>query len=79
MLKIMVRDRDKIYFKGDAASLTSFNDAGEFDILQGHANFITLLKKKIVIDKNLKSQNEIEVDRGVLSVSADEVAVYLGF
>ncbi len=77
-LNISVKDRKKVYFEGNASSVTSINIKGEFDILPMHADFITLVKKYVVVDRGLATQQQFEIDNGVLAVLANKVYVYVG-
>lgn len=76
-LEVYIRSRKKDYFKGLASSITSINEKGEFDVLPLHANFITLIKDFIVIDKKTQAEQKIEIKTGVLSVSSNKVDIYL--
>ncbi len=78
MLTVYIRDRKKIYFFGKAYSITSFNDVGEFDVLETHANFTTLVKDYVIVDKNLPTQQRMEIENGILSIRRDTVKVFLG-
>lgn len=45
-VSVIVANTDKVLWSGIAASVSSFNSDGPFDILAGHANFITLIDAK---------------------------------
>jgi F0F1-type ATP synthase epsilon subunit len=77
-LKVVIRNRKKTFYEGSAESVTSFNDTGEFDVLPQHARFITIIKDKIIVRKDKQQKQEIDVDKGVMKVDANEVDVYLG-
>lgn len=77
MLKVSIKSRTKNLFEGAATSISSFNDTGAFDVLLSHANFITLIKQAIFIDKGLASEKKLDITSGVLSCTNDEVSVYL--
>ena len=79
MLKAYIRDRKKIYFDGQAASVTSINDTGEFDILSNHAAFTSLIRDFVTVDKGLPTEKKFEVEKGVLNVKNDNLRVYVGF
>lgn len=76
-LNVSVRSRKKTYFKGGALSVTSLNDEGEFDILPEHANFISLIRSYIVIDKGLKSEQKFVISNGISRVKENKVEVFL--
>lgn len=78
MLNVLVRDREGIKFEGEASSVSSINTAGLFDILHEHANFISLIKKRLSIIEASGKKTEFNVDSGVIQVLNDKVNVYLG-
>ena len=78
-LQLKIKSATKTHYDGEASSITSYNDTGVFDILPQHANFITVIKEKIIVNKGLEGQVEVKVENGVLSVKEDRVDVYLGF
>ncbi len=78
-LKVDIRNRKEQFFYGDAKTVSSVNDTGEFDILPQHANFVTLIKAYVLVDKNLPTEKKFEVDNGVLAAKTDAVDVYLDF
>lgn len=77
-LGLNMRSRTKSYFNGKVHSVTAYNDKGELDILPLHTNFVSLVKKYVVIDAGLSSQQRFEFDSGVLSVQENTVDLYVG-
>lgn len=68
----------KNYYEGDVASVSAANDTGDFDILAGHHNFITLLNPcDLVIRVKQKEDEVIKITRGIMQVKADDVVVFL--
>ena len=43
-IKLFMRSRNKVFYDGSITTLTSVNETGEFDVLETHANFITMVK-----------------------------------
>ncbi len=78
LIDIVVRDRQGIKFDGKAKAVTAFNDTGKFDILPHHANFITILRKKMTIHKSDGNIDEFNVENGIMRVTGDKIDVYLG-
>ena len=76
---LVVRDREKILFQGDAKALTSLNDRGEFDVLPEHTNFISVIREKITVHKTDGGHEDFTIDHGVVKVYMGQAAVYLGF
>jgi F0F1-type ATP synthase epsilon subunit len=77
-LTVNIKSRTNSYYNGSASSLTSVNDTGEFDVLPFHANFITIIRDFITIDKGLTTEKKIEIKSAVLSVIGDRVDGYVG-
>lgn len=67
----------KVYFDGQAESVTAVNDTGTFDILPKHHNFMTLLNTGNVIVRSERGEEKIGITRGVMHVKADQVVVFL--
>lgn len=74
-----IRSRKEKFFHGDAKSVTSINETGEFDVLPQHANFVTLIRGHVIVDKGLPSEKRFELDNGVLAAKTKAVDVYLDF
>ena len=75
---LLVRSREGIVYRGDVDSITSYNDEGEFDVLAEHANFISLVQKRLVI-RDLQGQiRNINVSSALMRVRENFVEVYLG-
>lgn len=77
MFKLLIRSRENLIYEGDCETVTSFNDVGEFDVLEHHANFITLIKKFIVINKGMQDEKKIAIEKGILTANEDIVEVYI--
>jgi F0F1-type ATP synthase epsilon subunit len=70
--------REGIIYEGEAASITSYNEVGKFDILSQHANFISLINKEIVIIGKDGTQKKFSFDNALIKVFENNVKVYLG-
>lgn len=77
-IKLFIRDREKIIFEGDVANVSSSNTKGIFDILDHHANFISLIGEKLIVRNLDGTKKEYPVDSGIVKVVANDVKVYLG-
>lgn len=76
---VLVRNREGIVFVGEANSITSFNDKGEFDVLAHHANFISMIQNKLVIHKGKGGNQEIKIEgKAVMRVAQNHTEVFLG-
>lgn len=78
LLTVVIRSPDKVVFDGKAVALTSYNDKGIFDVLPYHANFISIIKKSIVVYETMENKKTIALEKGVLRVFEDTVAIFLG-
>jgi F0F1-type ATP synthase epsilon subunit len=68
----------KVYFDGQAFSVSAMNQVGPFDILPHHRNFITLLEPgNLTVRIPGKSDMVLPIARGVMHVKSDEVKVFL--
>jgi F0F1-type ATP synthase epsilon subunit len=77
-LDVNMRSRTKTFYKGLVKSLTTLNDKGELDVLPLHTNFISIVKKYVIIDKSLKTEQKFDIDSAVLSVQDGKIDVYVG-
>lgn len=68
----------KVYFDGQAASVSASNELGAFDVLPKHRNFITLLRSgDITVRVPGKPEFKMPIAKGVMHVKSDEVRVFL--
>ncbi len=77
-LNVTIRDRKGIVWEGEATAVTGRNVVGPFDVLPEHANFISIISKKLIIKTADKKLREFNVDSGVMQVRENKVAIYLG-
>ncbi|KKU87285.1 MAG: hypothetical protein UY18_C0039G0006 [Microgenomates group bacterium GW2011_GWF2_47_9] len=77
-IKIVVREKDKEPWQGMVDSVSSTNARGNFDILPGHAHYVGLIEKFLIV-RNGNSKKEWKVDRGILSVKDGTLEVYLSY
>lgn len=67
----------KVYFDGQAISISAVNDTGPFDVLTKHHNFMTLINTGDVVVRTDKGEERIPIQRGIMHVKKDEVIVFL--
>lgn len=79
ILTVIVRNKDKVLYSGQAFAVTTVNEKGTFDILAQHENFITLIKDKVIVRTTPKVSNEIKIENGVARVYKDKVYIYVNF
>jgi F0F1-type ATP synthase epsilon subunit len=80
-LKIIIKSPDRDIFSGEAVSLSSQNSAGKFDVLPGHANFITVIENKPIIIRQKPGnqpadQQVFTFPLAIISVNQDLVRIY---
>jgi F0F1-type ATP synthase epsilon subunit len=76
-LTVVIKNKERMLFNGQAQAVTSVNDKGPFDILSQHENFISLIKKKIVIHITMREEKMIEIESGIVRVYDDKVFIYV--
>lgn len=67
----------KVYFDGEAESVSAESATGPFDILPKHHNFITLLEPCDVVVRTSRGDQTIRIGGGMMHVKADDVVVFL--
>jgi F0F1-type ATP synthase epsilon subunit len=76
-MHIKVYSPFKVYFDGEAKSLSAVNLTGPFDILPKHHNFMTLLDACELVVRTTENEQKISITRGVMHVKADQIIVFL--
>ena len=61
----------------EAAAVTSYNAVGEFDVLPGHQNFISIILGKVVLHGVDGRDQRIDIEKGVMNVYKDAVTIFL--
>lgn len=78
MLKIRILAPDKEIYAGEAESFSSTNSSGTFDILPGHAKFVTLVENKPLIIRSSGGQKtEFTFPLAIIHVKQDQVNAYV--
>lgn len=76
-LKVRIDSSEKLIWEGEAASVSSINSRGPFDILPFHASFISLIEKEEIIVRPLKEKLLVfKVDRAVVYNRNNQVSIY---
>jgi F0F1-type ATP synthase epsilon subunit len=77
-MRVKVYAPFKVYFDGEAKSMTAVNRVGPFDILPQHHNFISLLEPSdIVVRADGKDDFKMHINQALIHVKADIVRVFL--
>jgi len=67
----------RVYFDGDAKSVSGVNATGPFDILPRHRNFISLLDACELLLRTRDGDVRIRISGGVMQVHQNVVKVFL--
>ena len=74
---VTITNAEERIWEGVAYSVSSKNSAGQFDILPGHANFVTMVKNEpIVIRNRVKEDQTFIYKTAVLTVKDNKVKIY---
>ncbi len=77
-IQLIVRQREKVLFEGEAKAFSSFNGNGEFDVLATHANFVSIINESYTIHKLDGNKDEVKIKEGIIRVRKNKISVYLG-
>jgi F0F1-type ATP synthase epsilon subunit len=78
IFELKVDSRNGVLYQGRVMSVTSFNATGKFDVLAQHANFISLIAKKLIISNDKGEIKEIPFNDALIRVRQNNVEVYIG-
>jgi F0F1-type ATP synthase epsilon subunit len=67
----------KVYFEGDAYSLSAVNATGPFDILPRHHNFLCMLVPCTLTVQTINGPKDIKIHRALMHVKADRISVFV--
>jgi hypothetical protein len=77
LMKVKIYSPSKVYFEGDAKSISAASETGPFDILPKHHNFITLLVACNLVVRSPSGDQTIQIANGLMHVKADQITVFL--
>lgn len=67
----------RVYFEGDAFSVSATNDTGPFDILPRHRNFLCMLVPCTLTVDSPSGKKKVKISRALMHVKADRVVVFM--
>jgi len=76
-LTVTIRNRNGTQFSGEAFAITAKNNAGVFDILPQHANFISLIEGNISLQKQDGETLTFQSKKGILRVKQNNVTILI--
>ncbi len=77
-MQVSILGPDEVVWEGKASILSSVNAEGDFDILPGHANFMTLIKDtdvNLVVEGG--EEKTFSFDQAVLFFNEDVAKIYI--
>lgn len=78
LLRAKIYTPFKIFYEGDALSVSAINETGSFDVLPTHHNFITMLKPcDVAVETPKKEIKTIPITRGLMHVKDDKLIIFL--
>jgi F0F1-type ATP synthase epsilon subunit len=78
LIHLKVRDAQTVIFEGEVDRISSFNEVGPFDIYPMHANFISIIHKKLTLYLNKEKVKEFDFELAVMKVKKDSVKIFVG-
>lgn len=67
----------KVYYEGDAYSVSAVNETGPFDILPRHHNFLCMLVPCTLKVRTPTGEKSVKIHRALMHVKADKVVVFM--
>lgn len=67
----------KVYYEGNAHSISAINETGPFDVLPHHHNFLCMLVPCTLKIQDGNGEKEIKIHRALMHVKADSVTVFV--
>ncbi|MGE5041447.1 MAG: hypothetical protein ACM3IJ_00920 [Candidatus Levyibacteriota bacterium] len=77
-LDVIIRDPDKVVFKGKAVAVSTKNSVGPMDILPQHENFISIVTDFITVWTDKDHKQEIKTDKAVVKAEHNKIIIYTG-
>lgn len=77
VMEVKVYAPFKVYFEGEAYSISAINEVGPFDILPHHRNFLCMLVPCTVSIATAKGTQTVPISRALMHVKADRVVVFV--
>ena len=75
-LDVIVNSPDHLIWEGKAYSVSAENSTGVFDILPGHANFVTMVEGKPIIVRTGLKEEVFQYSNVLLSVKDNLLTIY---
>lgn len=76
-VEVKVYSPFKVYFSGQALSVSAENETGPFDVLPKHHNFMTLLNPGDIVVRTEEKEQKFRIARGVMHVKDNAIIIFL--
>ena len=67
----------KVYYEGDAFSVSAVNETGPFDVLPKHHNFLSMLVPCNLVIETPNGEQVIKISRALMHVKANRIVVFV--
>lgn len=67
----------KVYYEGNAYSVSAVNGTGPFDILPKHHNFLCMLVPCNLVVKAPEGEKTIKIHRALMHVKANRAVIFM--
>lgn len=78
LIKTQIITTEQVLFEGDVDRISSFNEVGAFDVYPMHANFISIINKKLQLYNKHAIVKELTFETAIMKVKQDIVSIFLG-
>lgn len=77
-LTVIARAPFKVYYEGDATSVSGANRVGPFDILPGHADFFSVMTPgEVIIETGAAEPVKFDINNGIVTARDNEIMMFL--
>lgn len=77
-LTVIARAPFKVYYEGNATSVSGANRVGPFDILPGHADFFSVMTPgEVVIETGTAEPVKFDINNGIVTARDNEIMMFL--
>lgn len=77
-MRVVIRKQTGLVWEGDAESVSTTNQVGNFDILPEHANYVGTAEKYVIVRDGGK-ERKWEIDRAIVSVRDGRIEIFWGY
>lgn len=77
MIAVKVYAPFKVYYEGDAYSISAVNETGPFDVLPKHHNFLSMLVPCNLVLETPNGEQVVKISRALMHVKANRVVVFV--